>query len=429
VRCIVTDNAGTKDTSDHIITFNNPTPTAVVKDTICGLNTATLSATSSVTSDILQWFSSPTSFQTLATGTSYTTPALNQETIFYVRQFTSAIDSCEPRPSTFSFVQNGAAGAVTGQWGSRVRATKRVIVKSVDIIPSNAAASATTPVAGTVNVGIYDLGGNLVGSSGVQNISILNSNSALGTSIPSQVPMGIMLNPGDYVVRLISVSGSVQNVDYGSNAGFTNFQPQWTPSGSFGVLNGQLGATVNLQYNFTFWNFQIEEGCWGAPIPDTVKYQTPPVISLSRRSDSVCSGSATTSPVTLTSPSPLSTYNRYEWTPSINVSGDSSNGYNFSEPTVSTIRYVLKGTQTGGIQCATTDTFTFKVKPIPSAFNINPGGPLPLCNGTTQPLDASSFRLNTATLGTGTTNGGGAGQTPFMGGWGGNKNQFIILIF
>jgi DNA mismatch repair protein MutH len=427
VRCIVTDNAGNRDTSDHVLSFNNPTPSAVVKDTICGLNSAVLCATSSVTSDVLQWFSSPTSFQTLAEGNCYTTPALNQQTVFFVRQFTSVLDSCEPRSTMVNFYTNGGAGAVTGQWGSRVRATKRVIVKSVEIIPSNASASPTTPVAGTVNVGIYDLGGNLVGSSGVQKIDILNSNSALASALPSRVPMGILLPPGDYLVRLISLSSSVTNVEYAQNATGTNFQPQFTPSGSFGVLNGQLGATVYLNYNFTFWNFVVEEGCWGAPTPDTVMYQAPPILTLSRRLDSVCSLGATT-PVTLTSPSPPSTYNRYTWTPSTAIAGDSAAGYIFSETAPAMHTYVLSANQTTGLQCATTDTFRLLVKPIPPVISRTPAtASVDLCNGTVQQLDALGFRMTNHVVGTATTTGTAAGQTPFMGGWGGTKSQFIIL--
>lgn len=425
VRCIVIDNAGNKDTSDHVLSFNNPTPSAVVKDTICGLNSAVLCATSSVTSDVLQWFSSPTSFQTLAEGNCYTTPALNQQTVFFVRQFTSVIDSLLQRFPTGGFNQFSPGTYIANNGGNRVRANKRMILKSVEIVPSNAAATVSTPVSGTINIGVYDLGGNLVGSSGVQAISIPNAASNSATAIPVRVPLGVLLLPGDYNVRLISASSSVTNLDYGNNPTGTAFMPLFNASNSFGILQGNYG-TPYFNINFIFWNYYIDEGCWGAPIPDTVMYQAPPVLTLSRRLDSVCSLGATT-PVTLTSPTPPSTYNRYTWTPSTAIAGDSAVGYIFSETAPAIHTYVLSANQTAGLQCATTDTFRFLVKPIPPVITRSPAATsVDLCNGTIQQLDALGFRMTDHVMGTATTAGAGNGQSPFMGGWGGTKSQFII---
>jgi hypothetical protein len=425
IRCIVTGNNGARDTSDHVLSFNNPTPSAVVKDTICGLNSATLCATSSVTSDVLQWFSSPTSYQTLAEGICYTTPALNQETVFYVRQFTSLVDSCEPR-STMTFYYQVASGTyLSGNYGSRVRATKRVIIKSVEIVPDAAGASVTSPVTGTVNVGVYDQGGNLIGSSGLQTISIVNSSAASATATPVTIPLGVLVNPGDYDVRFITTTG-IANCDYAQNSTGTNFQPQWTPSGSFGVWQGLFGGTTYLNYNFIFWNYKVEEGCWGAAIPDTVKYTAPPSLTLSRKFDTLCS-LGSTAPVTLTSPSPRSTYSSYVWTPSTAIAGDSAIGYVFSESTPGDYTYVLRTSQATGLQCATTDTFKLNIKPIPPVISRTPAtASVDLCNGTIQQLDALGFRLTSHVTGTATSTGSANGATGFNNNWGGQKTQIII---
>ena len=300
-----------------------------------------------------------------------------------------------------------------------------MILKSVEIVPSNAAATVSTPVSGTINIGVYDLSGNLVGSSGVQTISIPNAVSNTASAIPVRVPLGVLLLPGDYNVRLISASSSVTNLDYGNNATGTGFMPIFNASNSFGILHGTYG-TPYTNINFIFWNYYIDEGCWGAPIPDTVMYQAPPTLTLSRRLDSVCSLGATT-PVTLTSPSPPSTYNRYTWTPSTAIAGDSAVGYIFSETTPATHTYVLRANQTAGLQCISTDTFRLLVKPIPPVITRSPAvTSVDLCNGTVQQLDALGFRMTDHVVGTATTTGTGSGQTPFMGGWGGTKSQFII---
>lgn len=419
VRCIVTDNAGTKDTSDHVLSYNNPTPSAVVKDTICGLNSATLCATSSVTSDVLKWFSSPTSFVTLQEGNCYTTPALNQETVYYVRQFTSVVDSCN------AFVNTSIFGILNTIYGDEFTVNKRLIVNSVDVYPFVTTASTTTPATVTARISILDAGGNEVFVSPTTTFTNVTSNSAAtaATNPGFKFPLGAQLNPGTYRMFF---------KDYTGPSGWlyrsiTGVLPSATPSNSLVVNRGvDNGGGSYPTINFYFWNWQVEEGCWGAPVPDTVKYIAPPVLTLSRRLDSVCSLSATT-PVTLTSPSPLSTYNSYTWTPSTSISGDSAMGYIFTESAPATHTYVLSAIQSAGLQCATTDTFRLKVKPIPAVISRNPTtASVDICNGTVQQLDALGFRMTNHVVGTATTTGTGAGQTPFMGGWGGTKSQFII---
>jgi hypothetical protein len=412
VRCIVTDNAGTKDTTDHVISFNNPTPSAVVKDTICGLNSATLCATSSVTTDILRWFSSPTSFVSLFEGNCYTTPALNQETVYFVRQFTSVIDSASPFSSA-------GFGNATLQQGVRLNVTKRLIITHVDIYPFGPPNST-----GNISVEVRDQLGNVFPANNIPfsyNTGGTVTTTA-GTATAVTIPIGIFLDPrNDYDLVLTSLTNA--QLTHGNVP--TAF-PFSTSTGSLSVTTGRtaFGTTNFNRYNF--FNIKTEEGCWGAATPDTVKYVTPPVLTLSRRLDSVCSLGSTT-PVTLTSPSPLSTYNTYVWTPSTAIAGDSAMGYVFSETAPATHTYVLRATQTAGLQCATTDTFRFRVKPIPPVISRNPTtASVDICNGSIQQLDALGFRFTNHVVGTATTTGAGAGQSPFLGGWGGTKSQFII---
>lgn len=415
VRCIVTDNAGNRDTSDHVISFNNPTPSSVVPDTICGLNTATLCATSSVTTDVLRWFSSASSLQSLFEGNCYTTPALNQETIFFVRQFTSVVDSCSPYTSA-------GFGNATVLQGVRLNTTKKLIITHADIFPFGPPNST-----GTITVSLRNQSGSELPGSPVTVPFSYNTGgtgtTTAATATAVTIPLGfsVPIPLTDLDMVMTAVSGA-QLAHGTAGAGF----PFPTTSGSLSVTMGRTAFGTTTFNRFNFFNIKTEEGCWGAPRPDTVKYVAPPVMTLSRKLDSVCSLSSTI-PVTLTAPTPLSTYNSYTWTPSANISGDSAIGYIFSEPTVANHTYVLRGSQTGGLQCATTDTFRLQVKKIPPVIQRIPTtASVDICNGTIQQLEAVGFRMTNHTVGTATTTGSATGQSPFMATWGATRVQYII---
>ena len=413
IRVVVTDPFGAKDSTTHTISYNNPTPTAIIDDTVCGVQAGTLSATATPATDILRWYASPTSFEALAVGSSFTTPPVSANTKFYVRQFTSATDSANPfTSSTF--------GNATLQQGIRMNVTKKLILTHADIYPFGAPNSS-----GTLSVELRDNFGTPLGS--VNNIPFSYNTggtaaTTAATSTPVTIPLGILVQPGTgYDLVITAISGA--SLAHG-NVG-TAF-PYSTTTGSLSVTAGRtaFGTTGFTRYNF--FNLKTEEGCWGGPVTDSVLFIPPPAITLSRKIDSVCSLGSTT-PVTLTAPSPLSTYNTYVWTPNTNITGTSATGYTFSEPNPGNYSYILTGTQTSGQQCVNRDTFTFKVKAIPPVITRTPATPsVDICNGTIQQLEALGFRTTDQVLGTATTAGAGAGQSPFMGGWGGTKSQFII---
>ncbi|MBL7790296.1 MAG: T9SS type A sorting domain-containing protein [Chitinophagales bacterium] len=414
VRCIVTDNAGNRDTSDHVISFNNPTPSSVVPDTICGLNSATLCATSSVTTDVLRWFNSATSLRTLAEGSCFTTPALNQETVFFVRQFTSVIDSCNPYTSA------GFGNATLNQ-GVRLTTTKKLIITHADIYPFGPPNST-----GTITVSLRNQSGTELPGSPVTVPFSYNTGGTAATTAATATPVTITLGfsipipLSDLDMVMTAVTGA--QLAHGTAGTF----PFPTTSGSMRVTSGRDAFGPVTWQRFNFFNIKTEEGCWGAPRPDTVKYVAPPAITLSRKLDSVCSLGSTI-PVTLTAPTPLSTYNSYVWTPNTSISGDSAIGYIFSESTPATHTYVLKGTQTSGLQCATTDTFRLQVKKIPPVIQRIPTtASVDICNGTIQQLEAQGYRLVNHVAGTATSTGSANGATAFNNNWGGQKTQIII---
>jgi hypothetical protein len=415
VRVVVTDPFGAKDSVTHVISYNNPTPTGIIADTVCGVQPGVLGATATPSTDILRWYASPTSFAPLGEGTSFTTPPVSATTRFYVRQFTSVIDSAGPLGTVT--VSNS-----TVPQGLRMNVNQSLIINSADILPFGPPNST-----GTITVELRDNAGTTLET--LSNIPFnYNTGGAAATTAatatPVTIPLGFLIQPGtgyDIVVTNTTGANFVHR-----DFVFPSPYPMASTSGSFSITGGlnTFGLT-NFQHFYLF-NLKSEQGCWGGPVTDSVFYQSPPALTLSRKSDSVCSLGAST-PVTLTAPSPLSTFNTYTWTPSTNIAGTSATGYIFSETTPGIYKYILTGTQTAGQQCVNRDTFTFKVKAIPPVITRTPSAPsVDICNGTIQQLDALGFRMTDHVLGTATTAGAGAGQSPFMGGWGGTKSQFII---
>ena len=415
IRVVVTDPFGAKDSTTHTISYNNPTPTAIIDDTVCGVQAGTLSATATPATDILRWYASPTSFEALAVGSSFTTPPVSANTKFYVRQFTSATDSVNPfTSSTF--------GNATLQQGIRMNVTKKLILTHADIYPFGAPNSS-----GTLSVELRDNFGTPLGS--VNNIPFSYNTggtaaTTAATSTPVTIPLGILVQPGTgYDLVITAISGA--SLAHG-NVG-TTF-PYSTTSGSLSVTAGRtaFGTTGFTRYNF--FNLKTEEGCWGGPVTDSVLFIPPPTITLSRKIDSVCSLGSTT-PVTLTAPSPLSTYNTYVWTPNTNITGTGATGYTFSEPNPGTYTYILTGTQTGGQQCINSDTFTLKVKNLPLPIAKTPATVgVDICNGSIQSIEAlSSNIVNGAKIGTGTTGSALDATVVLNSGWHDQKTQHLYL--
>lgn len=415
IRVVVTDPFGAKDSTTHTISYNNPTPTAIVDDTVCGAQAGILRATATPASDILRWYASPTSFEVLGVGSSFTTPPVSANTKFYVRQFTSLIDSANPfTSSTF--------GNATLQQGIRMNVTKKLILTHADIYPFGAPNSS-----GTLSVELRDNFGTPLGS--VNNIPFSYNTggtaaTTAATSTPVTIPLGILVQPGTgYDLVITAISGA--SLAHG-NVG-TTF-PYSTTSGSLSVTAGRtaFGTTGFTRYNF--FNLKTEEGCWGGPVTDSVLFIPPPTITLSRKIDSVCSLGSTT-PVTLTAPSPLATYNIYVWTPNTNITGTGATGYTFSEPNPGTYTYILTGTQTGGQQCINSDTFTLKVKNLPLPIAKTPASVgVDMCNGSIQSIEAlSSNIVNGAKIGTGTTGSALDATVVLNSGWHDQKTQHLYL--
>ncbi|MFN9353264.1 MAG: GEVED domain-containing protein, partial [Chitinophagales bacterium] len=417
VRVVVTDPFGAKDSSTQVISFNNPTPIAIIDDTVCGVQPGILRATASPATDILRWYASPTSFAPLAEGTTFTTPPVSANTKFYVRQFTSVLDSA------------GTLGTVTVAnstvpQGLRMNVNQRLIINSADILPFGPPNST-----GTMTVELRDNFGTTLEM--LTNIPFSYNTggtaaTTAATATPVTIPLGFLIPPGtgyDIVVTNVTGANFVHR-----DFVFPSPYPQASTSSSFSITAGINNFGVTNFQHFYLFNLRSEQGCWGGPVVDSVRFNNPPTLTLSRKSDSVCSGASTT-PFGITSPSPASIYNTYTWSPSTNISGTIATGYVFSEPNPGNYTYIIIATQTAGQQCVNRDTFTLKVKNIPLPILKNPTtASVDICNGSIQSIEAlSSNIVNGAKIGTGTTGSTLDATVVFNSRWHDQRTQHLYL--
>jgi hypothetical protein len=146
---------------------------------------------------------------------------------------------------------------------------------------------------------------------------------------------------------------------------------------------------------------------------------TPPTITLSATTATVCSGSPSTA---ITIATGAADFDTYVWSPSTGVSGNSTSGWNFS-PTVNTT-YTLTASQLSGTLCSTTAApVQVSVNPILSALTVV-AAPSTVCLDQIQILSIAGGALGgSGKIGAGVL--ANTTSTPFRGFWGGIKTQAL----
>lgn len=140
--------------------------------------------------------------------------------------------------------------------------------------------------------------------------------------------------------------------------------------------------------------------CTSARVAVTATVTTPPALTLSSATATICEGQSTPT-ITVTAGS--SVYDTFDWLPADSVSGDIFSGYTFSPSATTT--YTVTSSQFSGLLCNNVATFTVTVNPRPTVVSIAPS-PASVCVNTVLPLVATGGTIGssgTATIGTGTS--------------------------
>jgi hypothetical protein len=391
----ITDNAGTQIIKTATVTVNNPQPTSVLGQTICANSSAfTLSATESIVGNVIKWYSAATGGSALATGATFTTPAISATTTYYAQE--NAVD---PELSG-NGLDNSTIPASTGATAERgivFTATKAFTLVSAQYY------SPTTSVTNTVTVRLLNHSTGAVVTTKILTIP------QGATADWYTMNLGFDIVPGTY--RLLA--GFSQSV----NRSTTGFTYPYALGGSGSITSGYDSAVSATTYSY-FHNITIQEFCSGIRVPVTATLNIPTAITLSATSAAICNGQTSTSPVTVATGG--SSYDVFTWSPSLGAPASGATSWTFN-PT-STTTYTLTASQSAGT-CSTTATYTVTVNPLPSALIITPST-LGQCVNQTQSLVVTGGNVGVSgKVGTGTST--NTGSTPFKGWYGGSKTQAL----
>ncbi|MCC3159929.1 T9SS type A sorting domain-containing protein [Hymenobacter sp. 15J16-1T3B] len=236
VRC----SAQTAATSNVLtITVTNPTVTTTnTPVAVCSGNTATLTATAP-TGTSLRFFDAATGGTALATGSSFTTPALTASRQYFVEAF-AGVNETTGRPAPTS-----TSNTTASNYGLVFDATSDFTLTSVDVYP--------TSTAGSMVVQVQDNTGTLIPGL-TATVAVPAGNST--TPVAFTVPLNFNI-PAGTGMRLIAVS-SPSLVRESAVGGF----PYTSPSGLVSITNGYISGTSTTYY--FFYNWRVTSECASA---------------------------------------------------------------------------------------------------------------------------------------------------------------------
>ncbi|GAA4331584.1 hypothetical protein GCM10023184_23630 [Flaviaesturariibacter amylovorans] len=372
----VTDACGNTATSTQTVTVNNPTVTGTTPATRCGQGTVTLQATSGA-GTTLSWYAAATGGQPIGTGSSFTTPAISSTTTFYVgaSQPGDNVNAGRLAPA-------GGTGTNLTTYGQDFTVTKTITLNSVDVVS----------ITGTsITISLYSAGGaTQLQTTGARTVP---------TNTTSVITLGWTIAPGTYRLVANGMTGNFIR----ENSGVTYPIALSTAGQINGFVSAITGAVTTTASYYFMYNWNIQVPCEGQRTAVLATVTTPPSISVTASSSTICRGQETTLSVT----SPNAGYT-YTWMPG-NLTGAS---ITVTPQSASNKYYVTAVDNSGGANnsCATSDSITITVNPAVQASATSASATV-CAGGSTQltgvalvqpPVRITEIMLNRG--GTGSTN-------------------------
>ena len=356
----VRGNCGATDKSIWSIedSFNTQCSTPIITSTIpvtrCGYGTSTLTAIPT-TGSAIRWYDSLTGGTQIGSGNTYTTPNISATSTYYAeaRAF-GAIDKVGPLNPT---VQTGVKSVQNFQGAINFTVNSSTSLQSVDIFPMVSGQSGKLVIRNSSNVTLA---------------AFTFTTSVSGGATLQQITMNYLFVPGSYNLFFDTLPAS------GLRMNTTNANYPYIAS----VASIQ-GNNIDAYYNLGAYNWKFTTECLSTRVAVTATVNTPPAISLSTTSITICEDDISTNVMVFGAGS----YNTVVWSPSTGVSGNLVSGFVFN-PTVTTT-YTLLANQTSGSLCGAITSLTVNVKQAPPAVSILPASPA-ICINAIQPLFGST---------------------------------------
>lgn len=398
------------------ITYTNNVATTTPA-TICGVGTATLSATPN-TGATINWFSSVTGGAALAFGNSFTTPSINATTTYFASASTATSGTVAVGTATTLTAATTQPTAFCNRWPNYWMQT---IYTAAELNATGLSAGNITSLAYNIaSLGDAATNANFTVRIGSTGLNAFTSSTFLDTSAYTNVfgPATFThtasgLQTVNFTTPYVwdGVSNIVINVTMDGADSFNNSQTFFTETPDNKVLwaTSFSGTTTSGTTSVNRLNIILggQVLCKSARVPVTATVTAPPALTLSASSLAICE-SESSAAVTVTST--ISEYDTYVWSPATGVSGNQTTGWIFN-PAVSTV-YTLTASQTTGSLCTTTTTVDITVNSLPTAITIAPAA-ASVCVDTVQSLVASGGAIGSlmdSQVGTATTLTGATSQ-------------------
>lgn len=390
-----------------LVEINNPAVISTTPDTICGVGSATLEAI--VSDGTPTWYSASSGGIPIATGSTFNTPSISSTTNYYV----SAENTSSYSLVTGSNSSTSNSSAVTPYYHGYGGAKTQYIFKVAEL-------NAMGIYAGKINsliVPITSLGTTTLNGFSIsightsQNAAVTNSAITSGlTLVYSNAAQVLTLGNNTYTFTSpfewngtsnIVISFSYSNVNSGGTSSYVSYTPAGFVS-SLVLYSDDATATCILNsvsdsegcFDWYYYgnstssnrpNFTLtgENICASSRTQVVASVTTPPVLTLSASSETICNYTSTS---TVSVSSNVADFDTYTWSPATHVSGDQNSGWTFN-PTATTT-YTLTASQSGGSQCSNTATFTVNITPAATTVDITQSSES-ICGGVVKTLSAT----------------------------------------
>jgi subtilisin-like proprotein convertase family protein len=368
----VTDNNTNVDIDSITVTIISPQILTVLGDTICGTDTARLSATANA-GDSIVWYRSATGTNIVKFGANLDTVLSANDTFYVGATVITGTNTYNVGPPARVAALNYF---ISNNWGITFNASEPCVINSVAIYPSTAGiisiraqSSMTTPTI----FGTYSM-----------NITA----GQIGTKVI--VPVNFVIPTAGTGYKMIveaatTVTGLHRETPPAPGFAYSTVgSPISLPSSEWG------GTTTGTYYFFYDWSVTKTTYCQSSRTPVVVVRNTPPTISATAPTF-VCIGES----VALNVTSPNDPNYTYTWNPG-SLSGASQTVTPGSTTTYTVNAYdAITGCR------ASKDTIV-QVRPYPTKPILNVDS-VYLCNGTVQPLNITNgFNSGTASATSGT---------------------------
>ncbi|RZJ65381.1 MAG: T9SS type A sorting domain-containing protein [Flavobacterium sp.] len=355
------------------VTVNTPSVVGTTPGSRCGFGTVNLAA-QVAPGNVAAWYAANTGGAPLATGTSFVTPSISNTTTYYVAA--EAIANGVGTVGTGT-AQTGATDELTAFCNRRPEYRAQLLVSAAELTAAGLRAGNITSVAFNINT---------IGDAATNSNFKVRMGSAAGTTFTNTTfvaGLTEVFSVASYThavgVNTINfstpynwdgVSSVIVEIQHSGIDNINNARTVYTATTGNTVLynysttvGGALptGILSTNRFNMTFGG---SVACSSARTAVVATVNTPPALSLSATSATICSGSSTAL-VTLTSD--VANYDSYTWTPSTGVTGTAATGFTFSASASGS--YTLTATNSTS-SCASTATFTLTVNPLPEAISV-----------------------------------------------------------